>query len=208
MLHEPNILIQAQFILTPNIVILAPPPPPRVNQPQHRVKLAYQIPSKDITIFNNIYECEEYTIILAEWQKMFVVLKQFNEKQTKADRSTFIRELTAWRYFYYYFNIFILFYYCLLYCIVFLFLLNINFRESAHPWCVSMIGIIDEEDFFGFVSEYCPNGSLYLFSFFSFFLSFFFLKLFWLYKGKKGSVQEWLLVVFKQLKLHKIFLQP
>lgn len=143
---SPCILIQAQLKLGPKASSFANSTknnPPKENM---RVKVAHHVPLKEIKFYKKLHP----KILLAEWHRMAVVVKQIAESSTELDRSIIIRQVNAWMY------VTALF----LHSFIYFFLL---YRDSNHPCCVSMLGIIDESDFFGFVSEYCVNGSLYLF---------------------------------------------
>lgn len=68
--------------------------------------------------------------------------------KSDVEKAQFMREFNVWKYVHHYNNIFA-------YTIWI-------FRLAAHQSCVSLYGIVDDGTEFGFVAEYCLNGSLYL----------------------------------------------
>lgn len=86
------------------------------------------------------------------YKKNKLIIKTEGEEKT-----SFEREFKAWQYvpFFPFHSIFISSFCHFSH-------LHFTYRQATHQSCVSLYGIVDEGDDFGFVGEFCRNGSLYL----------------------------------------------
>lgn len=113
-----------------------------------RNRSAINISLKELKIQYTLATSEYGIVELAEWRNIQVVVKRLRVETLpkQSEHSIFTRELFAW-----------------MYEITIESLFAHRFiRDAAHDNCVSMYGIVDEDNFLGFVAEYCQHGSMYL----------------------------------------------
>jgi serine/threonine protein kinase len=109
-----------------------------------------KIPSSNIEYNpdkDELGEGSQGTAFKAKWKNNNVVFKKLKRHKNESERQEFLNELTVWRH--------VLF-------VNFIHLFPILCCSNVrHPNCVQLFGVVDEDGRCGYVTEFCPNGSLY-----------------------------------------------
>lgn len=105
---------------------------------------------EDVLVLDKLGEGAQGVVHLARWKGMSVVYKQMKWLADEKEKQALVKECAIWQY--------VIFIAIILILIIYYF----TQRLVSHPSSVALYGVVDEAQQFGFVAEYCSNGSLYL----------------------------------------------